>query len=68
MQNNFDLNKVVEQLEIVKKEFIKDKDELKVSKRKDVVAVELKSILDNNNTYIDLKNAIEQYIENLYKI
>lgn len=68
MTNGLDLNELVKQLEIVKKEFIKDKELLKISRRNDVIAVELKTILANNTTYDTLSSAIESYIDKLYKI
>ena len=39
-----------------------------MSKRKDVIAVELKTILDNNSDYYSLKTALTTYIDNLYKL
>ena len=68
MEENNNLENLVKGLTIVKEEFFKNKDELKVSKRKDVVAVELKTILDNNTDYISLKSALQLYIDNLYKL
>ena len=68
MSNNLDLNELVNQLEIVKTEFIKDKELLKISRRNDVIAVELKTILANNTTYDTLSSAIESYINKLYEI
>lgn len=68
MSNSLDLNELVKQLEIVKTEFIKDKELLKVSRRNDVIAVELKTILANNTTYDTLSSAIESYIDKLYEI
>ncbi len=68
MEENNSLENLVKGLTIVKEEFFKNKDELKVSKRKDVVAVELKTILDNNTDYTSLKSALQVYIDNLYKL
>ena len=68
MSNNLDLNELVNQLEIVKTEFIKDKELLKISRRNDVIAVELKTILANNTTYETLKDGIESYINKLYEL
>lgn len=68
MSNNLDLNELVNQLEIVKTEFIKDKELLKISRRNDVIAVELKTILANNTTYETLKDGIETYINKLYEL
>lgn len=68
MNNEINLENMVDKLNLVKTEFIKDKELLKVSIRKDVVAVELKSILDTNTDYSSLKVAINQYIDTLYDI
>lgn len=70
MLNNFDelTNKFVNDLTLVKEEFIKDKQELAVSIRKDVVAVQLKELLDSNTDYYNLKSALEMYIQTLYKL
>lgn len=61
-------NKLVEQLNLVKEKFLKNMEELEVSIRKDVVAVQLKDILKNNNNYEDLKLNIEKYIDTLLPI
>lgn len=66
MNNDTNLENLVKGLNIIKEEFFKNKEELKFSIRKDVVAVELKSILNNNSDYINLKNAIQNYIKTLY--
>lgn len=42
--------------------------ELKVSIRRDVVAVELKDILTNNPDNYSLRASLESYIQNLYKL
>lgn len=68
MEGNNNLEMLVQGLTIIKDEFIRNKEELKVSKRKDVVAVELKSILDNNSDFNSLKTAIQEYIDDLYKM
>lgn len=68
MVDKTQLEGMVEGLTAVRDEFFKLKNEAKVSKRKDVVAVELKSILDKTDNYNDLKTAIQEYIENLYKV
>lgn len=44
----------------------KQRDELAVSIRKDVVAVQLKDILDSHSSFYSLKAAIEEYIKDLY--
>ena len=59
--------KVIEQLTAVKEEFVRDKEELALSIRRDVVKVELRAILQDNTDYNSLKNAIEKYINNLLK-
>lgn len=60
--------KVIEQLITVKDEFIKNKDELALSIRRDVVRVELKAILQDNKDYNSLRDALETYINNLIVI
>ena len=60
--------KVVEQLTLVKNEFIKNKEELAVSIRKDIVATELRHILVSNNDFMSLSEAINNYIDSLIKI
>lgn len=42
--------------------------ELEFSIRKDIVAVQLKDILDSNPSFPSLKSALEDYISNLYKV
>lgn len=61
-------NKIIEQLTAIKSEFLKDKEELSLSIRRDTVSVELKDILNNYKDYSSLKQAIEEYIKNLFKI
>lgn len=68
MVDKTQLEGMVAGLTAVKDELFRLRDESKVSKRKDVVAVELKAILDKTDNYINLKAAIQEYIENLYKI
>ena len=68
VKENNNLEMLVQGLTIIKDEFIRNKEELKVSKRKDVVAVELKSILDSNSDFNSLKTAIQEYIDGLYKM
>lgn len=62
------IQKVVDQLTIVKNEFIKNKEELAVSIRKDVVVAELRGLLDIHKDYNSLCNAIRVYIENLLNL
>lgn len=57
---------LIDNLNLIKTEFFKNKDELKVSIRKDVVAIELKTIIDKSNTFDELKNNINSYISTLY--
>lgn len=68
MENNIDdtSKKLIDQLSQVRDEFIKNKEDLAVSIRKDLVAVELKDILTKNVSYWELKNALESYIANLF--
>lgn len=56
---------IIKQLTAVKEEFVRNKEEIAVSIRKDIVSVELKSILSEHTDYYSLKNALETYIENL---
>lgn len=59
--------KLIERLTVVKDEFIRNKDELLVSVRKDVVASELKDIMSKNTDYQSLTQSLEVYISNMYK-
>lgn len=59
------VNKLLMNLKLVKDEFIRCKQELAVSIRKDVIRVQLKDCLENNKNYDDLKFAIENIIESL---
>lgn len=67
---NFDeqAKKLVDGLLIVKEELIRAKDTLAVSIRKDVVAVELKDMLDSCETLEQLKTKLQAYINQLYTI
>ena len=62
------LEGMVDGLTVVKEEFFRMKDELKVSVRKDVVATELKSILQDSSDYGILKDKITDYITKLYEL
>ena len=62
------LEGMVDGLTVVKEEFFRMKDELKVSVRKDVVATELKSILQDSSDYYILKDKITDYITKLYEL
>lgn len=68
MVDKTQLEDMVDKLNIVKQEFFKDKEELSVSIRKDVVGVELKNILLNTDNYLSLKKSIQDYIDQLYKV
>lgn len=61
-------NKIVEQLKVVKDDYVECKKELMVSIRRDVVAAELKDILLENVDYYALKEALDEYIKKLYKL
>lgn len=56
---------IVNKLNLVKEEFIKNKQELKLSVRKDVIITELKDLLVNNSDFYSLKNGIEELISQL---
>lgn len=60
--------KVVDQLTLVKNEFIKNKEELAVSVRKDVVVAELRHILASSEDFTTLSDGLNSYIDNLIKI
>ena len=60
-------NVLVDRLMFVRDVMNKQRDDLAVSVRKDVIAVELKQMLLANTDFHSLKNAIEEYIENLYE-
>lgn len=68
--NKEELNRLeknlIERLNEVKDIMDSQRDELSVSIRKDVVAVQLKDILDNNVDIYSLRNALEEYIKDLY--
>lgn len=68
MVNKTQLEDMVEGLTAVKEEFFRCKDELKVSKRKDVVASELKQILTDSSDYDTLKSRLDDYIAKLYEL
>ena len=60
--------KMVEQLTMIRDDYIKTKQELSFTIRKDEVAVELKDILNNSNSFEDLKQNIQNYINKLLQI
>lgn len=53
---------LVSNLILVKEEYVKMKEQLAVSLRKDVLLIELKDMLNTNTDFFSLKNAIEEYI------
>ncbi len=57
---------LVERLNEVKDIMDAQRDELAVSIRKDVVAVQLRDIMESNTTIYSLRNALEDYIRDLY--
>lgn len=57
---------LVERLNEVKDIMNAQRDELAVSIRKDVVAVQLRDIMESNTTIYSLRNALEDYIRDLY--
>ena len=60
--------KLIDQLTIIKNAFIKNQQDLKFSIRKDIVAAQLRDLLENNPNFYELKSALETYIDNLLKI
>lgn len=64
-----DINKtMIDMLSAVREEFIKNKEELKFSIRRDIVAVELRDIVTQNPDYYSLKEAIDQYCKKLINL
>ena len=61
-------NQLVNSLKNFRQAYINMSNELKVSIRRDVVAVELKDILTNNPDNYSLRTSLESYIQNLYKL
>ena len=68
MVNKTQLEGMVDGLTAVKEEFLRLKDEEKVSVRKDVVATELKQILNDSSDYETIKSKITDYIAKLYEV
>lgn len=58
-------DEIVKKLSLVKDEFIRSKNELKVSIRRDIIITQLKDILVNNPDFPSLKNALEELIGEL---
>lgn len=59
---------MVNKLTVVRDEFIKNKQELTVSVRKDVVCANLKDCLNNCNTYEELTEQLQKFIDNLMSV
>lgn len=68
MVNKTQLEGMVDGLTAVKEEFLRLKDAEKVSIRKDVVATELKQILNDSSDYETIKSKITDYIAKLYEL
>ncbi len=68
MVNKTQLEGMVDGLTAVKEEFLRLKDEEKVSVRKDVVVAELRQLLASNKDYTSLSNELKAYIDNLIQI
>lgn len=68
MMDKTQLEGMVDGLSAVKTEFFRMKDELSVSIRKDVVATELKVIIQDSDNYESLKQNLNNYIAKLYQI
>lgn len=68
MVNKTQLEGMMDGLTAVKEEFLRLKDEEKVSVRKDVVATELKQILNDSSDYETIKSKITDYIAKLYEV
>lgn len=62
------LNEFLDKMGMVKEEFIRLKKYEKVSVRKDVVKSELQDILSKSQSYKDLTNNLQTYINNLLKL
>lgn len=58
----------VRQLSMLRERYLQLIEEFKVSIRKDIVASELKDILVSNSDGFQLRAALEEYIESLYKV
>lgn len=59
---------MVNKLTVVRNEFIKNRQELAVSIRKDIVCANLKDFLNNCNTYEELTEQLQKFIDNLMSI
>lgn len=72
VENSAEISKLEEML-VSKLNEVKDimnnqRDTLAVSVRRDVVAIQLKDIMTEHVSYYALKNALEEYIKDLYSI
>lgn len=72
VENSAEISKLEEML-VSKLNEVKDimnsqRDTLAVSIRRDVVAIQLKDIMTEHVSYYALKNALEEYIKDLYSI
>ena len=57
----------IKRLGDVRDDYRKCKEELKVSIRIDVISTNIKAIIEDTNTYEELKNKLEDYLGVLYK-
>lgn len=62
---NQEAQEMVNKLTIIRDEFIKNKEELSVSVRKDIICANLKDLLKNNKDYDSLKLGLENFITEL---
>lgn len=62
---NQEAQEMVNKLTIIRDEFIKNKEELSVSVRKDIICANLKDLLKNNRDYDSLKLGLENFIAEL---
>lgn len=62
---NQEAQEMVNKLTIIRDEFIKNKEELSVSVRKDIICANLKDLLKNNRDYDSLKLGLENFITEL---
>lgn len=70
MEKSAELNRLeetlVNKLNEVRDILDKQRDELAVSIRRDVVAITLKDMIESHTSFYSLKAAIEEYIKDLY--
>ncbi len=62
---NQEAQEMVNKLTIIRDEFIKNKEELSVSVRKDIICANLKDLLKNNRDYDSLKLGLDNFITEL---